>query len=157
MWRMLRIDRTIVVRKLGRRGLILVLIGIIWILVGVNIYQFPIERFSRPGPGGVLEFMEKPYIGLLWAIAGIIAVATGILHYLQRVAERDAIGYNALLTPALVWTLCFFWSWAAYLFGAGGNERSLAGLLAWATISLFILVIAGWPEIPEQSEKSDRW
>jgi len=131
---------------LGRRGLSLILFGILWTLVGVGILGGPSDRFSRPGPGGTLEFMDSANWAWMWIGFGALSVISGFLR--RRVRLLDEWGFNSLLIPAWVWTLTYGWSAVTYIVTMGeyGQGRAWVGCVVYGVISLAILVIAGWPD-----------
>ena len=150
MYRILRIERLKAVNRIGRRGLLLVLGGLSWLGVGILLIAEPRDRFSSPGAGtdSILQVLDSPLFAYMWVIAGFIAMFTGLFRDRRLINAHDAVGFNALLTPPLSWTLFFAWSYAVNL-ATGGREGQSTGLysfIVWALICLFIMVVAGWPE-----------
>jgi len=156
MWRVVKIERTRLAQRLGRRGLLLLLSGLAWIGVGTNIIRNNMARFSQPGPDAdlILQFMDSNWIGWLWVFAGAAALVVVIFRGTRWPKISDAIGYNAILTPPMIWTLAFLWSYVTYIMSNGeyGRSTSLYSLIVWSLITLFILVIAGWPEPTTRGE-----
>lgn len=154
VYRRLHLERLKLVRRLGRRGMLLLLFGLSWVLVGITGILFPQDRFSSPGigPDMVLQLLDGPEMNLLWIIAGGIAAAVGALHDRRIINKHEALGWNAILTMPLVWMVCFIWSFSAWIWtdGESGRANGLYGSIVWAIISLAIMIIAGWPE--EKSE-----
>lgn len=134
--------------RFGRRTLILLSGGGCWLLNGWAIYNIPIERFSRPGPGGALEFMDTPWPGVMWMTGGILAIGNAVLR--RRLHGRDVVGFLGLVTPPIVWWMAYLWSSALYLLTGpehwAGNPRAAVGLITWTFSSLFVLLTAGWPD-----------
>lgn len=136
-------------KRLGRRGVLLFLGGMAWILAGLSMYAAPYERFSAPGYyPSVLEYFDQAWIGLVWVAAGTVAMTAGALHSRKRASTMDVVGFNAWLTPPLIFACLHFWSIVAWLWSGGtnGNVRSGFGLLIWFMISLVIVIVAGWPD-----------
>jgi hypothetical protein len=150
VYRRLHLERLKLLRRLGRRGSILLLMGVAWILVGVTGIGIPIDRFSTPGIGTdvFLQLLDSPEIYFLWIIAGSIAVFTGSLHDRRFINRYEALGWNAVLTPCLLWTIFYAWSFVIWLAssGEGGRSNGLYGFVVWLVISLIIMIMAGWPE-----------
>jgi hypothetical protein len=145
MWRLLHLDDNRLTRRFGRRALLLVVGGLAWLGIGFSaMLAPPIARFSG-GSGGridqALAYFDSPLIGIIWVIGGVIAFIVGVFH--RRL--RDPIGFNALLTPPLLWTIMFFFSTLAR-FVHEGHPRAPVSLIVWTLVTMFILVIAGWPD-----------
>lgn len=132
--------------RFGRRTLILLHCGCTWIIFGWAIYTIPVERFSKPGPGGALELMDTPWPGVMWAIGGALAVTNALFR--RRWHGRDVLGFTGMVTPPVIWFMAYLWSAIAYTVtsGAAGNPRAGVGLLTWYLTSAFVLIIAGWPD-----------
>src|SRR4029078_2656332 len=66
------------IQLVGTRGVVLLVIGTIWLFLGTGLLVKPMERFSRPGSGGVLDFLDKgPGIYILssmWIVGGVLAL-----------------------------------------------------------------------------------
>jgi hypothetical protein len=166
MFRRVHFERLDAARRLGRRGLLLILGGLGWVGAGVSLLSEPRDRFSSPGAGtdSILQILDTPIFAYLWIIAGVITLFTGMLRDRRVISNHDVIGFNAFLTPPLCWTLFFAWSFAANI-ATGGREGASTGLysfIVWALISLFIMVVAGWPEtyssfsVPEDNHDEER-
>lgn len=150
MYRMFRIERLEMARRVGRRGLLLILSGLAWVGIGISLVAEPRDRFSSPGMGTdtTLQVLDSPVFNYVWIVAGVIALFTGIFRDRRIMHNHDAIGFNAVLTPPLMVTLFFAWSFAVYLAtnGREGQFGSLFAFIIYSFISLFIMVVAGWPE-----------
>lgn len=132
-------------RYLGRRGGILVLFGLAWTLMGFGFATVHVDRFSRPGPGGPLEFMDStPYPGIVWIICGVIAILSGLLRRKRR--NEDAIGYAALILPPLGWFFAYVISWVISMVSGGvyGLPHNWIGSIVYTIIVISILVISHW-------------
>lgn len=145
--------------RIGRRTLILLHGGSVWIMFGWAVYTAPIERFSRPGPDP-LNIMDTPYAGVMWVACGVLAVACAALR--PRLRGGDSVGFAGLVTPPIVWVVAYIWSAIAYVVtgGEAGSPRAGIGLLTWYLVSAFVLIVAGWPDptdpsITEASEEPD--
>lgn len=132
--------------RFGRRTLVLLHCGSTWIIFGWAIYSIPVERFSRPGPGGALEIMDTPWPGIMWAACGVLAIINAVFR--KRWHGRDVMGFTGIVTPPFVWLLAYMWSAIAYVVthGDSGNPRAGVGLVTWYLVSAFVLIIAGWPD-----------
>jgi hypothetical protein len=150
VYRKLHLERRKLIRRLGRRGSLLLLFGLAWILVGLTGLAFPQDRFSSPGigPDQWLQVLDGREFNLFWIVSGAIAFTVGILHDRRIINRHEAMGWNAILTMPLIWMMCFIWSFAAWINtdGEAGRANGLYGFFVWAVISLVIMIIAGWPE-----------
>lgn len=140
--------------RLGRRTLVLLHCGSVWLITGWAVLAAPTDRFSRPGPGGALQLLDSPQWGLMWVAGGILAITNAILRKFWN--GRDVVGFLGLTTPPFVWLLGYAWSAAAYVSTRGdyGNPRAGLGLLTWYLVSAFVLIVAGWPD-PNDPDVAD--
>jgi hypothetical protein len=137
----------------GRRGLLLILGGLSWIGVGCSLIFEPRDRFSSAGLGTdtVLQLLDSQLFAYVWIIAGLITLFTGLYRNHDPRRNLDPLGFNTFLTPPLMWTMFFLWSFLANVVtdGREGQPYSLYSFIVWSLMDLFILVIAGWPEAPQ--------
>lgn len=121
------------ITKVGTRGVLLLLFGTLWSLQGITFLLHPMERFSRSGPGGVLDFLDNGpgvYIySASWLLGGILSIICAIQRPKTCV---DSWGFTALAIPPMLFALGYWWSWALNLFsheeyGRGGTY--VGGLL----------------------------
>jgi hypothetical protein len=131
--------------RFGRRKLVLVHCGSVWILSGWAILAAPTARFARPAGGG-LEFLDNPQWGLMWIVGGILAIANAIFR--KAMNGRDVVGFAGMVTPPAVWLLFYMWSAIAFVSTRGefGNPRAGLGILTWYLVWAFVLIVAGWPD-----------
>lgn len=139
-------DDARLLRVVGRRGLILVMIGVIWWVVGIYQLIEPIERFSEPGPGGLLQFMDDRWTGWVWIAAGALAVWVGARHRRGTRDPWEPTGYAALVLPVAASMFFYIWSALLYAIGYGGNARAVPGMCINAVTVTLLLIIAGWQE-----------
>lgn len=155
MWRVIRLERTRLARRIGRRGLLLILAGLSWVCLGVDIIQHPESRFTTAHPtatpNAILSLMSDVHWGWLWVFCGAVAAAFGLLRQRSSFRKHDSVGFNAILTPPFLWLLFFLWSYVVSLstHGAFGRRDSIYGLIVWLLVSLFVIVVAGWPDATE--------
>lgn len=136
--------------KVGRRGLILILVGTIWILFGISYFQNSYRRFSDNDndPYSFYRIVDNRYIGIMWVVAGLIALIVGVLRNKTKLVPHDSLGFNAILFPSIIWAFLYFWSWIIWVGTNGdfGNSLNSVGFLVWSLVTGFILIIAGWPD-----------
>lgn len=143
--------------RFGRRGGILALFGITWALIGLGFVMIDREpRFSRPGPGGPLEFMDTIWPGWFWIICGAVALLNGLLR--RRLDNEDGVGYAALTMPPILWTIAYALSYGYWLFtdGAFGREGSVIGLFVFLIMAAVLTIISGWPDQTDVKSVSSR-
>jgi len=145
----IRSDGNFFLSKIGRRGLILVLTGMIWILYGIDFLSHYQHRFSMDDvdPLLVYRIIDQPYTGLLWILCGAVAMTVGVLRNRIKLIPHDSLGFNAILFPAILWTFLYFWSWIYNLFSDGQyGVPTATGFLVWLLVTIFVLIIAGWAD-----------
>jgi hypothetical protein len=163
MYRRFHFERLRLIQRLGRRGILLILLGLAWIGVGISNLIIRIDRFSSPGIGTdtILQMLDGPEINFIWIGAGSIAFLVGCFHDRRIVSKHEALGWNAVLTLPLLWMFFYIWSFWIYV-ATDGNEGRGAGLygcIVWALVSTMIMIVAGWPEEklpikPSESEET---
>lgn len=152
MYRRLHIERLKIAKRLGRRGLLLLMMGMAWFGLGLSNLLIPSDRFSAPGLGNdhILQILDGPGFNALWVIGGFIAMIVGGFHDRRVFNKREAWGWNAVLTLPLMWVCFFVWSFVVNLVshGEGGRPQGLYGAIVWTLVSVIIMIMAGWPEEP---------
>lgn len=139
-----RIEKALI-RKVGTRGVLLLILGFIWILLGFAFLLNPVERFSKAGPGGVLDFLDNGFgvyiFGSMWLVGGTI----GIIIALQRpITCKDDLGFNGVGLPPFIWGSAYWWSYFLYTLSDGEYGRSntqLAGILYW-TLTILVMFLS---------------
>lgn len=129
-------------RRLGRRGAAQAILGVIFILVGLDVFMDParppdMERFL------LHTMLPAPITALLWIVPGLLALWAS-----THKTGPDGFGFNALVIPVIFRIVSYLISFVAFLFGAASSPSALAGALVWTAILALILIIAGWAEIP---------
>jgi hypothetical protein len=137
----------VAVRKYGTRGVVLWLIGIPWTALGAAFILNPMERFSRPGSGGIglLDFLDKgPGIYIfssMWLIGGLAAIAAAITR--PRTCN-DEWGFVGATVPPFMWGTGYFWSQFAYVISDGefGRPTAYFALIIYWFVSLLLLFLS---------------
>lgn len=129
-------------RRLGRRGAAQAILGVIFILVGLDVFLGParppdMERFL------LHTFIPTPLMALLWIVPGLLALWAS-----THKTGPDGFGFNALVIPVILRVVSYLFSFVAFLFGYGSSPSGLASALIWTAILALILIIAGWAEVP---------
>lgn len=129
----------------GTRGICLLLLGVMWTVLGITFITNPVERFSKPGPGGTLDFLDGGPGIYIFASMWIVGGATALITAFQRpVTCKDDVGFNGIGLPPFLWGAGYWWSY--FLFTATDGEygrpnTQLAGILYW-TFTLLIMFLA---------------
>lgn len=127
-----------IARRVGHRGALLILLGMIAMLYGVSLITTP----PVPNPPGLrllLGLMGLHGWGVTLAAAGVIAIACSPLKQ-----PRDWPGFTALVFVWLPWSLSFFVSW----WPQGDNPRGWVSCLVFAAFAAVPAVGANWDEPP---------
>ncbi|QOP65151.1 membrane protein [Arthrobacter phage Phives] len=129
--------------RLGRRGAALLVLGVIFMLVGLNAAIAPpdvdlSDRFL------LHTLIPHPIQALLWTVPGILAIRAST----HKGPGNDGFGFIALVVPLIIRIVSYLFSFVAYLFGAGTWPFGWAQALIWLAILALILIIAGWAEVP---------
>jgi hypothetical protein len=133
------------VEKYGNRGVCLWLIGIPWTLLGVVFILTPMERFSKAGPSGPLQFLDDPpgsyAFASLWLIGGLTAIAAALIRPRTR---NDEWGFVGATVPPFLWGAGYFWSQTSYLVSDGESGKSAAYLflIVYWSFSLLLLFLS---------------
>lgn len=129
----------------GTRGICLIILGIMWLILGLAFVTNPVERFSQAGPGGVLDFLDNgPGVYILasmWVVGGIVALVTA---FQRPITCRDDWGFNGVGLPPFIWGAGYWWSFAINALSDGEFGRPntyLAGILYW-TFALLIMFLS---------------
>lgn len=122
--------------ELGRRGTVLVLLGIVWIFQGVTIVLTP-----TPSTYELLSGYDA-IRSAAWFITGALAIV------FARIPQGfDAVGFVSLYIMAAYRIFAYTFSFALWLLPSeGGNPRGIVGMLSWTTILIMIAMVAGWRE-----------
>ena len=131
--------------RFGPRGVCLLIFGFMWVMIGIAFIINPMERFSKPGPGGALDFLDKGpgvYIfASMWIVGGVAAFITA---FLRPVTCKDDVGFNGAALPPFFWGAGYWWSFFihnAVSLDYGRSAAYVAGLLYW-TLTLLVVFLS---------------
>lgn len=127
-------------RNLGRRGAFLVLTGLAFLFVGIDVALAP----DPPDYDAFLlhTLLPVPLRAALWIVPGLVALWSA-----WRGVGRDGWGFAALVIPLVVRIVSYIWATVAWLLGVGTWEGGWLSSLIWLFILGFILVVSGWAEV----------
>lgn len=132
-------------QRLGRRGAVLLILGIIWVMQGVAI---PVAGDPPTPQDAWLLHTEIPVVlrVALWVATGAVAIVGATV---QR-PRWERWGYMALVLMPLERALSYLWSYIVFAVSWGdiGYGRGWVGASIWAASFVLIVTIAGWREVP---------
>jgi hypothetical protein len=115
-------------------------------LSGVDYLRHPMERFSKPGPGGILDFLDKGlgvYIfSSLWLIGGLAGVITALLR--PKTCE-DGLGFAAIALPPFLWAMGYWWAVIIFAISGGvyGRDSDTYGqAIRLSVVTLLIMFLS---------------
>lgn len=136
-WRS-RIDR-----HLGRRGKVLLALGVAWMLQGYAIAE---DAVLQPvDTNGLFHLaLPVPLRVSLWVGCGALAC----LAAWYQAPRYQAIGFAALVLMPFERCLSYAGGWVIYLIlGAeSGYEQGWSSAATWGAVVAVIMVVADWPE-----------
>jgi hypothetical protein len=121
----------------GRRGLVLILFGIIYGLIGLSYTAGALSPTAAQNLHLALQLLPIHTWGVLWLVAGGLALVAS--HWPPG---RDWWGYAVLSGLSTTW--CVVSLLGRLLYGA---PYGLSGALVYGCLSAALLIIAGWPEV----------
>lgn len=122
---------------LGRRGIILATLGVVWIITGLATLIAPDPSAAYP----LLSTMH-PLRGSLWIITGVAAIV-----YAHRPQGKDAAGWVALYVMAAYRVIAYGHGLLLWVLGdPDATFRAIFGVASWCALIVVIRVCSGWPE-----------
>lgn len=125
--------------RIGRRGAVLLILGIVWIVYGYTIGTVP----HAVGALGILDKIPTAVWAAMWIGCG--AVAAG---HCGVTRAHDGRGFTLLAIPPAVWAFGLWWAEVTYLAGVGGTPYSWAAAIIWTGLAALVVIVAGWVEPP---------
>lgn len=126
--------------RVGRRGTVLLLIGVLVLLHGIGQLARPIP--DTTGLRLLLMVMDLHWWSWTWVLAGIVAIGCAFVRQ-----DRDWPGFTGLWLATIPWALSFFVSW----WPLGDNPRGWITALIFVSFGAIPLVIVGWREPPRHT------
>lgn len=134
------------VRAVGRRGLVLAVIGIVWLLYGASV---GIGEVTSTADVWVLQQVSPTTRAAAWVLTGVLAVYTALTR-----PSTDTPGFLALTLCPMVYAASYVFSWVLWAVPVGdaGYSLGLIAALRYLAILALIAVVASWPETPTRTE-----
>lgn len=132
--------------EVNKRGQILLIFGAIWVAIGINVLQAPLPS----GWEHIWLFREVP-VPLragAWIFTGLVAMAYAVR---PRWIHHDGLGFLALYVMPTERAVGLLWGWldSVMPFGGPGYPAGILGGLVYLVIVAAVLVIADWPNPPD--------
>jgi len=131
---------------LGRRGGVLLILGVIWFFIGISTIADPYPNGVR-NQGLFHEALPSWLRATLWIGTSAVALSSA-----WRVAgRRDDWGYMALILMPTVRAMSYLWAWLIHLIPGppDGAPTGWLGFIVWGTVTILVYTISGWPETPK--------
>lgn len=144
------------VKQVGRRGTVLLMLGVVWLLLGYSVFLSMDIPTGAP-EGGFHLSIPADVRGLLWTLTGVTAMCAAF----RPPGFSDAFGWTALYVMPAVRTVSYLSGWLDWIvpFGTPGHERGWVPAITWAVIVVLIATCAGWPEparvLPPTAKQED--
>lgn len=152
---MKRVPRLLWVR-LGRRGAMLLLLGIVHVLIGVGVWVRP----PVTTPGSFLTLVPEGVQSAGWIVSGLL----GAIWAFRR---RDSIGWLALYVMPTIRFISYAGAWLVWVVTTGVDPRGIfpndGSENAWYTavlhvpLILAVIICSGWreyePEYPHEFDE----
>lgn len=130
--------------QLGRRGATLLLMGTLWLLVGVSVTHGLDAPYDEPPPGVFHLLIPETVRGLIWTVTGMLAV----VYAFRPPGFSDAFAWTALYLMPTMRTVSFGVGWLDSMipWGTEGYSRGWVPMVTWGIVVALIVVCAGWRE-----------
>lgn len=128
--------------RLGRRGSVLLVLGLIDVSIGWSLLTLPPE-FRL---GAAAEWRDHYAPNWLWVS---LFFGTALVLFVQMFQKRDMVAYSVAIAVKVLYGLNVLASWAF-----GGVVRGWLGGLVWLAFAGMIFVVAGWAEPIEWNRRA---
>lgn len=134
------------IRRVGRRGLALGILGLIWVLYGLGLLVTGTapQNAASPADAHIWHQSIDPVVrGVVWSGSGVLALFTAASR-----PRTDTPGFLALTVCPMIHAFSFLTAWVIWLLPIHerGYAEGLVSASTWATVVTLIALIASWPE-----------
>lgn len=134
--------------RLGRRGIVLALFGLAWVIQGLGTFAL---HTPVPTPSSEVWHQNIPWqvMGSLWLFGGFLSIAFATRHRKQS----DTIGFLAVSLVPMFLAGSYLVSFLTWMFtwGDQGWPIGFIGFAIWGVVVTALAVIASWPEPEEEN------
>lgn len=125
------------VAHVGHRGIVLMLMGVIWIAMGVGILTSPL------GPRGlVFEHAPQWSRAVFWMLPGAVSLVASMWR------RWDTTAWWMLIAPPFAWSLSYAWGWVT-----STVDRAWLGAILYGALWLLVFeCAAGLDRLPVSGE-----
>lgn len=123
-----------VAAKIGRRGAFLILFGVIYLLLGFSYVATPETPAVRVALKLALRVAPLWAYGLMWLVAGAVAVISGV--FLSP--ARDATGFMCAVIAPTLWAFVYLAAWVDH-----DTSRAWVSAAVFAAIGGAVSVVSG--------------
>lgn len=134
-------------KRLGRRGVLLLLFGMAWLIQAAAVLSFG-ESMENPTPVFLHERMGYLAVAGLWGVSGFVSAVAAFRH--KR--SNDTFGFLAVSAPPMLLAVSYAVGMVMRAL-LGQWDYSLLGLFGfalWGAITLALAVIASWASEDEE-------
>lgn len=134
---------TALTTKLGRRGTVLCLLGLLWLLQGMAILS---EEATTPY---VLFDIFDLQRAIVWIVTGAIALASA-----RHPPGSDVVGFISLYIMAAYNVLGYLVGFITWIVpdGNDGAPQGFLGAIFWTVVLVLIVVVSGWEENAKEED-----
>ena len=136
------------VGQIGRRGAMLLVFGVLWMVVGVGVLD------SSGVHAELLHERLPSWVrGGVWVVTGALAV----FYAFRPPGLSDRVGFASLYIMPAVRVLSYTMAWIDYFIPIGGDGYASGWRFAavYAVMLAAVMITAGWPEPTRTPRPSD--
>jgi hypothetical protein len=127
--------------RVGRRGLVLVLFSVVFLLTGLKSFFDPSLDHGR-----FMLYTLLPHWArfVMWGIPAILGI---VAAFSSKRGAYDGYGFAALTVPTVILSASYFISTVGYLFGLTDYSTGWVSGIQWGLILSLLLITSGWTEV----------
>ena len=137
-----------ILTRLGRRGTILMLFAVVFILFGIK----SLLDSALPEHDFYLWTYFPPY--LRFALFEIPSITAIIAAWMPR-RSSDGFGFSVLTVPVTIVATLHLLSFVGFILNITNYGLGWTDALVWFTILLLLLITSGWAEVKPTHQKED--
>lgn len=131
--------------RLGRRGMVLAIYSLVFLLTGIKSIADPAEDQGR----FMLYTLLPPIVRfIIWTIPAILGIIAAV-----STSKFDAYAYAALTIPPVVICVSYIGSEIGFFLGYTDYNAAWVRLLQWLLLLVLLFVTSGWKETEDLPKK----